>query len=773
MLRNYITLAVRNILRNKVAAGINLLGLAVAVGCSLVAYLYVYRVNNPEWFHENADRIFYLYRSVEIDGNRMLQPSVPSDLGATIGADFPQVEHVVRTQTGSARVQKGQDTLEQGVLYVDPGFLDAFTFPLALGHRDALSSPDAALLSSETAQRFFGTEDPMGRTLDVSFKNGGKSRYTIRGVLEAELGKRSNVQFQIIRPYAARDEQADTENEPHELTWATYLVLRDAAAAAEVSDGLAAYLDRFTAHEEKVQTRAFILAPFGEQGHRHGRRIEPQLLLVALAGVLLLLACFNYMNTSLAAANRRLKEIGIRKVVGSHRRQLVAQFLTENTVLCVLAFVVGVYLAHHYILPAFNEISREDLSLVHVAGQNIGWYLLALLLGVALLSGAYPAFFISAFQPTAIFRGRARMGHRNIFMQVMLTAQFTLTCAALVTSVGIAMGARALHAHDWGYDQEQTITIATNREAQFAAVSKAASELPDVISMAGSVHQLGKRYAHSKVEVGGKSLEINRFDVGPAWFETHGIRLASGAPPQTEDAVIVNQTFVQRVGLKSPLGETVRLGERDLTIAGVAADFHYESFNRTIQPAFVRIVDPSHFRVLAVRVRPETGIRTAEALTEAWKAAFPDTDLNLRFQDEVFDTHYKDVRGILQVLGFTALVALIISCAGLFGLAAQHLAARLKEVSIRKILGATAAGAGFLVFRRFLALLGVAAILAVPIGRAALGVLLGTLDRYGPDLGPAPYAIALLLLAFTAGATVSTLVRQVGSAAPADLLRDE
>ena len=349
----------------------------------------------------------------------------------------------------------------------------------------------------------------------------------------------------------------------------------------------------------------------------------------------------------------------------------------------------------------------------------------------------------------------------------------------MITGMVFVLNADFQSERDWGYTQDHTYAVRLNEDGQYAALKNEVEQNPNVLAVAGSRHHLGRSWGLTVVDVKGEKLEATRFNVGFDYLETVGLRLKEGRffaehfGSDADQAVLINETFARSQGWHEAVGQQIRADSTAMTVVGVVEDFHYDDFYDPIRPTMFFVADEANHRYLTMKVNAGTGIKTAEGVEASWKRLFPDQPYNGFFQDTVFEEFYRETTNIKRLFAFVALMALIISCMGLFGLAAQNIARRMKEISIRKVLGATVASVTTRINRGFLALLLIAAVIAIPLSYALLNALLNSIYPAPMPLGPAPFVWALVLVFITATGAISSLIYKVVTTNPAEVLRNE
>ena len=788
MFKNYFKLAYRNLLKNKAASTINIAGLAIAVACGIVAYMYVYGELFSDAFHENADDIYLVEMVAQLDNETARWASTPNALGPRIAADFPQVRHAVRIQDAMVTVIDDENEFGEVVRFADSGFMDMFTYPLKYGAIARLEDRDAAILGYRTAMRLFGDKDPTGELVTIRLENGDVHAFTVRGVAE-QTSFDSIANFSILLTYGNYEALRPDGNESaaleewQRLARATFVQIQNSEDVETVESQIETYVSIANSdpnHNLLVQSFQFnnlkrIKATSSglKNGFGFGIPWAPMIILSTISLFLFLLACFNYINITLGATQFRIKEIGIRKVIGSNKSQLVLQFLSENILLCLASLVLGIIVAITIFLPGFNSISGAQFTFDILERPDLWVFLIGLLLITGFASGAYPAFYISSLKPTTIFTGRFKMGAPNKFMQSLLTFQFVLAMITMMLSVGFSQNSQFLKEKDWGYDNSNTLVVRLHPDA-YPIMLNEANQLPNVLSASGAETHVGSWPHHNvDVSVSGQKENVVQFNVGEGYLDIIQPRLKEGAHPTLPAHVLINEQLAERFDDVDPVGQSVTIDSTAYIVSGIVENFHYSDFSNSIQPALFSLSTDQNYGFLVMKLKPGTEQETISTLASIWNSHYPEAGFNNYFQEDSFGGHLNEAQGIRSMFFFFAALALVLSCAGLFGLASQNIASRMKEMSIRKILGASVSNVIKLSNRSFAIQLIIAAILATPVSYVLITAMLDSYSAYSMSLGPATFAIAFSLILLTALITLSIPIYRLIVINPAELLRDE
>ncbi len=789
MLKSYFLLAYRNIIKNKLTAFINIFGLSVAIGCMIVAYLFLDFYFNRDDFHENADRIFLVENVISGAEGQQVWGDSPIALGPALVADFPQVEKAVRIADGSARVRYQEKLLYERLRFVDQSFLEIFSFQVKAGESAALQQRNKIVISEAFAEKYFVQGNPVGKEMRFDFGNQHKEVLVVGAVLE-KLPSHASFKFDVLVNYQIRGDLIGNVDEWQTLTTATFIQLQENADISTLNGQMGKYLAlQNAASEDRPMAQIMFesLPAMAENSPRVRNSIvsiqilRSQVISMAMTGIfILMLACFNYMNIAIVSASRRLKEIGIRKVVGGNRRQLIYQFITENIFLCLGALILGVLVADNFLVPGFNSLwGVFNLELIYADNAPLWLFFLALLIVTGVGAGAYPAFYISKFQPVGIFRDKLRFNGKNRLTRILLTLQFILSFNAIVMSVVFWQNGENQKTRDWGYQQAQVLVLPLEKASDFVPLKNEIESLAGVENLAGADNHIARSSGQAVVNIAGEPFEIAKFDVGFNYLETLGIRLVNGRffdelrQSDSDAAVVINQTFAREMAWDDALDRKITYNNRQYRVIGVVEDFHYNSFMQKVEPLILRVVPEGQFNYLVVKLEGGNINTTAAAINDIWKKQLPDTPYSGFFQDDVFERYFQAMDGISQSASFNAALALLITCMGIFGLVSLTIARRRKEISIRKVLGAGTMHIANLINRSFVVLMIIAAIISLPINYFAATLFLDALFEYHIAVDGLPFIIAFLLILFTALLTIGAQIYKAVVANPVHALRSE
>jgi putative ABC transport system permease protein len=652
-------------------------------------------------FHENADRI----SRINLLARGQMWPVTAIPLGPALEKDYPEIETTSRYSRTAGLLAYRDKKFEENGAYVDPSFLALFSFPMLKGDpATALASPDAILLTQELAEKTFGKEDPMGRHILLD----GSADLRVTGVLQ-DLPHNSSLRFNYLRPFAVFVRGDREPGNFGRFQIETYVQIRTSTNLDEAEEKIYGYLD---SHElfgdPKLKLEALTRI------HLHGAFSEGDSRTIAIFSLIaifiLVMACLNFTNLSTARAAQRGREIGMRKVSGARRQDLIKQFLGEAILLSMVAFAAAVALVA-LALPAFNSLSGKGLHLGQLQYPVIFLRLLGLALVTGLLAGMYPALLLSSFSPVRILRGtlstRARRSARLTLRKILVVLQFTVTIFLITSTLVMWSQLHFIFNADLGMDREHVIYLPLRGSAgsQYQSLKRELLSNPRILQVTAS-DQLPMEIAHTHSGFEWEGMEpedeaeFQRASVDFDYFATLGMEIVAGrgfSPEYATDATqayVLNEAAVRRIEMESPLGKRFAApaheGLREGQIIGVVGDFHFQPLQKEIRP-LILLIEPGRYGHVFLRFSPDGGDLSSLIgfLENIWNRYSPEFPFTYRFLDETFGRMYRDEQRTGDVFRYFSLLAIMVSCLGLFGLAAQVSQQRTKEIGVRKVLGAS------------------------------------------------------------------------------------
>lgn len=790
MFKNYFKMARRILVKNGVSSIVNIIGLSIALSTAIFAYVFFDFHYNRDVFHKNAENIFLVCNKVNHNGVEQTWGNSPLPIGPKLKADFPSVEKYVRINYSYLKFRHEERVFNERVQFVDEGYFGMFHFPLLYSTENPLSDPNSVVLSKEVAVKYFGEGNPVGKDLIIFINDQLKETYTVTAVMD-DPPKNSSFFFNILLPFKKQfDYNFIEEGDWNEFVRATFIQLNNPSEIGAIENVSDSYLkiqndfdsDRpMTAlHYEPLHTLAEnsykIKADVVYIGMHPGQTLST--LFIGLA--LLVLAVFNYMNISISSSAKRFKEIGIRKVLGTSRKGLIYQFLSENVILCSIALVLGILFAKYVFTPWFNNLWGVFNLEVNL-WDNIGmiFYLFILLLSVAFLSGLYPALYISSFKATSIFRSKINIGGSRPITKVLLTFQLMISFMTVVYGIVFIENNEYWSQRDWGYAKDQVLFVPLEYNRQFETYKNAVSSIPAINSVAGSYGHIGWSRNQSGVVVDDVRHSVDRFDVGFDYMETLDVELKQGRSfnrdikSDIDESVIVNETFVDLMQWQEPLNNRVLIEEKPYYVIAVAKDFHYQNFMSKIEPAIMKVNADTLSRYLSVSVAAGKSAETLSQLESIWKTQFPDSPFEGRYQDEVWGDFLPSMAALARLTRSMAIVGLLITCMGIFAQISISISSKMKEIGIRKVLGSSNFSIIKLINKSFVKIALIATIMGIPLSYFAMSKLLESMWDYHKPVDWYPFAVSFSALFIAAAFTTLSQIYKAVRANPVDTIRME
>lgn len=780
MLKNYIIVTFRNLLKNRVFTIINITGLGIALSVCIVAFfnhMFNYEFDRT---HVNFDRIYRVTSFRDMKGREQEYGVVPATLGLELKKDIPGIEKAARLMSTDSPVKEGDNIFSASVSYVDPDFLGIFTFPVILGDGKSIEKQGNVLISRKMASILFGKEYPVGKTVTIVNDSNKEFTYSVGGVFE-DLPQNSSFRIDILSHFDNFLKMWNVSDAGwKQWTTALFVEIPDKKLVPSVTQSLKNYLPVQNRARQDFIINRFNLVPLRDVG-KSTRKIwssglfpslHPAALVspAIMAIFILLIACFNFANTSIAAFSKRLKEIGLRKTFGGQRRQLVTQFMIETVIICFFALLLGIALAG-FLVPEYSSLWSYMSIKLTFTGYSVFWIFLAvLLLLTGFIAGVYPAIHVSSFSPVNVLKGSSVSPGSGKLSVLLLTLQFTISVMALVLGLVFSKNARFQKTVDLGYDRDEVIVVTVPPELYTSFRNEIITN-PKVLSAWGTQNHIGYGNYRRPVKDNEKQLEVDALDIGPGYAQTMGLRLLEGRffdetrrdADRSEGSVIVNQKFVKDFGWMEPVGKTVTLYDTTrLTVIGVVKDFYLYGVWQAVEPVMLRLARDDNYNVIAVRAKPADLPGVLDFISAKWKTLSTNLIFNGRFQNDLMQEGENINDSIMKVNIFLAITATLLSLIGMYNLVSLEIIHRVKEIGIRKIQGAPIPVLMLLVSRKFLIVLLVASVLGCMGGYKMSVMLMDSIWDYFVDVRA---GILLLSAAVMIMATILTILFKVLRAA--------
>ncbi|MCU0445229.1 MAG: ABC transporter permease [Microscillaceae bacterium] len=796
MFQNYLKTTLRNIWRNKLYSFINLFGLAIGLCGCLLIFLFVKDELSYDKFHKNLDKIYRVNVISKYEGKSHTSSISNLPIGETMQKELPGVETFVRLANDQRLVRVGNRAFMEELHNVDNNFLAVFSFPLRKGNsKTVLKNANSAVITEKMALKYFGSTDVMGKNILIEYDNKFVP-YMISGIAE-DMPENSSIRFGILLPFT----RLIQENEQNDYKWLnffinTFVVLKPNAKIESLEAQLPQLIKKYAQGEIERSAKEhgggfewqYTLQSFktvhlnGEINNGNGivEANNPMYsyILFGIASFILIIACINFTNLSLAQSLPRAKEIGVRKVIGATRYQVMFQFLGEAFLLCLLATVAGFALAE-VLLPWFNKLSGKNLSF-HYLDWQIPVGVMAILVISALLAGFYPALVLSSFQPVKVLKGKQKIGRSNLFTKSLVVIQFALSVFLMIGMVAFYQQLNFLLQKDLGYKTNNLIRLnpGWGRGNQLLPlIRNELNQNPDVELITG---RSGGTWM-SPFEFDGKRVDVIHQKVDEDFLNTFQIKLKQGRNFSRElttdsaKSVIVNEALVAKLGIKNPIGVTVQKTwdkSQKYKIIGVIQDYHSQSLHQKIEPMMWHIFAQNDYGEIWVRAKEGKAVAVNDALKKIWRKLEPYRPFDSQFAEIITAQQYEREQRWQKIVSSGALFAIFISLIGLFGLATLNISQRTKEIGIRKILGASLSSIIWLLSSEFnrLVLLGI--VLAIPAGYYAVDWWLQNF-AYRISLNISLFVVAGLLTLLIAFVAVLYQTFRIARTNPVESLRYE
>jgi len=788
--KNYLKTALRNLSRHKGYSMINIAGFAIGIACCILIILWVQDELSYDRFHENLDD---LHRVVEeqhyTDGTIFPIARTPYPVGPALLKDYPEIINFTHfTLYGRVLIEyQDKSFYERGFAFADPAMLEMFSFPLLKGDRETtLADTNAVLISADMAKKYFGPEDPIGKIIMLD----NSVDFQVSGVFE-NIPSNSHLQFDFLGPFETFIRISGWGTQWGNNSYYTYVQLARNAHREDIAPKIYEYIKKI---HPKSGTK-FLLQPVKDihlhsdfaidLGGQSENRAKYVYMFSVIAVFVLLIACMNFMNLTTARASRRSLEIGVRKVVGANRVNLMRQFLGESILTSVLSLIIAVGLVG-LALPAFNRISDKDLSLDSLPIGLLAAGLMGIALVTGIFAGSYPAFLLSAVKPLGVLKGSARLGSKNSsFRKILVTCQFSISIGLIMATFIVYRQLDFMQRKNLGYNQEHIVYLAERGDFwnSYDTFKTELQRNPDIVSItAASSIPTHTVTSTSGVDWEGKDPEFNvlftQFNVDYDYFETLEMEMAQGRafsrdfPTDASEAFILNETCARLTGMDDPVGKTFTLWGKSGPIIGVVKDYHFKSLHATIEPLVLRMFRKEWNRYVIIRIRSVDVTGTLKAIEAAYEKFHSGYPFEFQFLDEALNALYSSDKRTGKVFRSFMFLAIFISCLGLFGLASFMGDQRAKEIGIRKVLGASVSGIFFLMLKEFVKWVLLASAISWPLSYYVMARWLENF-AYRTNIALWVFLVSGILGLAVAVLTVSYQSLKASIANPVDSLRYE
>jgi len=806
MFRNYIKIAWRSLLRNKSFSTINILGLSIGMAVCFIILLFVQDELSYDRFNTKADNIYRIVFKANINGGKINESNVMPPVAQALLNDYPEVKEVTRLHAlGNPRVLiNGKRFTDASMVFADANFFNVFTIPFLQGDpQTALQQPYSMVISKEMAQKYFGNEDPMGKLIPFS-KSNNSPPFTVTGVFD-KIPSNSHFHFDLFGSMAS-DPDAKS-NSWMNSNYFTYAVLQHGYDHKKLEAKLPGMVEKYMGPQIQ-QSMGVTLEQFRTKGNELGFALQPLTaihlygnsssefepggdiryvyIFSAIALFMLLIACINFINLSTAGATKRAKEVGVRKVMGSRKQDLVKQFLFESVLITALALCISAILVQ-MALPLFNELANKKLVFNFQLRPVI--YLTALGLLVSLLAGLYPAFFLSSFKPIATLKGKFTPSNNTYnFRSGLIVFQFFIAICLITGTIVVYQQMKFIQNTKLGYDKDQLLVLnntwSLGKNEHIFRDQLLNDPRIENVTISGYKPAGPSFNNNALAHPEGRENQLMRtleYKIDEQYIPTMGMQLVAGrnfspSMPTDSQAMIINETAARAfgwgddaVGKKLIREHTNRGHNVPYTIVGVVKDFHFKSLHETITPLLM-VLYPETGLIIKVKTKDIAGLLAS--MKQQWTAFNPEEPFSWSFMDELYNKTYKAEQTTSRILNIFTILTILVACMGLFGLATYTAEQRSKEIGIRKVLGASVTQVTSMLSKQFIKLVLIACIIAFPLSYWIMHQWL--LDfAYRIQLSAWIFIGAALIAVFIALITVSVQSIKAALANPVKTLRSE
>ncbi|MCR9250032.1 MAG: ABC transporter permease [bacterium] len=777
LLSNYLKTSIRTLRRNPLSSFINVLGLTIAIGMCVTIYAFLSHDFRIDQFHENKDQIYLTTLELEQNGQLVKYGHSPIILGTTLHDDMGEISKFSRVSKEQTVVKYRDNVHYEEILFVDGAFLEMFSFPLKWGVSRELNDDSSIILSHDMSHKYFGYENPIGQEIEVNMGS-EMVKFRIAGVA-SPFPISHALKFDFLINISNAFKYDLRTSEWGEMIDGTFLQIVDPNDVSTVLLGLKNYITNYNEGVSDNRIESFGLQQFSglhfasrqlKNELSHDNYYEGRVTLPIAAVLILALACFNYINIAIASAARRLKEIGLRKVIGADKRLIISQFMTEHLVVTAFALILGVLFSLLVILPWFNSLSGIKLA-ISITDPLFWVCILSVLIVTSLISGVYPSIYIAKFEPDKIFKGTLKFGKNSLITKILLGAQFVIACNAIHTAVVFTQNKEYQNTRSWGYNPNDIVYIRTSSPEEINWITEYAKNSDVITAFTGTQHQLGINKDSVMVQFDTSSIELDVFRLSGQFVDMAEIEIVNGAnfSDDSYKQVLVNELLYQRLG---ELGEFSFSGN-SYVVVGVVRDFHNLNFYSAIKPSVILNTPVEDSRYISMKCEEGKSTEFFADLNTSWLEQFPATPFIAGHQEDVWGQFYDQIDIMEEYNDILATITVLIAGMGLYSLIVFNTLARQKEFSIKKIMGAKLSDLAIDVIKRYSMLAIIAMIVGAPMTYFLVKKNLDILFKYAQSVTIGSVILAIVILLSLLLLVIATQVRKISRTNPAEGLKVE
>ena len=790
MLFNYFKIGIRHLMKHKSYVLINIAGLGIALAMCIVAYLNWKFDADFDKFHTNSE-ILYRVNTIK-ESTKQVYGVSPSPIKELAKNDIAGIKDAVVVDIWGVSVNVGDQAFYEDFVFTEANFMKWFNFPLTKGEAK-LDDPSSVLLTERIAKKYFGDENPIGKEIIIYTEPERQRNLTVTGLLK-DPPQNSSIFFDFIANFnnqVYRDGKRYEDNDWKNWRDAVFLALENPNNAKQIAGQLDRYVENHRTARPDFNTAQFRLQPMEGMaaaaqdirwdGLMQGTPPSAVWGNIVMAILLLLTACLNFANMTVSFAGKRLKEIGIRKVVGGNQLQLISQLLIESFIVCLLGLGFAL-LAAEWIIDWYNQMwIFIDLKLTLLDNLPLVGFLAATIILTTFLAGSYPAFYISSFNPNSIFHGSVKFGGSNLVSRILLGIQIAISLIAVMAGLSFARNAHFQQTADLGFQRDGIQAVFTGNEQTFTVVNNAIKQDRKVTGSAGVRFHIGDSCPRYEFELNGEKHEAEYMEVGEDYLDLMDIKTLQGRAfdeelaTDFERSIMINQKFAKDFFPNSnPIGQTVTFFDTlKCTIVGVVGDFMQDSFFDPLRPLALKFSKPDRFRYLAVRTKSEDMLDARATLASIWKTNFPDKPFEHNFQNDFLAGAMEVTDNIKTTMMALAIVTMLLTITGLFALMSLNILKRLKEIAVRRVLGASTSNIAFILNRNYFWIILAGVILGCAVGAWLSLTLLESIYDVHAGISTPMIIIASIIAFVIVFVTIGIKLYQVMRLNPADVLKKD
>ena len=790
MIRNFFVITLRNLMKNKLFILINVFGMGIAIACSIVAYFNWEFDATFDDHHVNRSHVYRISSVREFEGKTTLYGHAPFPLGATIRQNIPDVKSVVRMAWSYSDFKIDDNVFRPELAYVDPDFFDLFTFEMLEGSAASLADKSKVFISDELAIKLFNSTHVVGKQI-TQVLGAETKELTVGGVFKRQPFNSSFTEGAYLHFDNVYDDDKGLKEDDWSKRSTLFVLIPDDSRIEAIHKQLLTYRENNNKVREDFLIKDFVLDPLVGMGRRDRandtwamtRNSSPTAAVISpiiMAALVLLIACFNMTNTSIAISSRRLKEIGIRKVMGSMRMQLIIQFLGETLFICLISLVAGLFLGE-VLLSSWNVLwDNMKLSSHYMDKPEVLIFLGSVLIFTGLVAGSYPAFYISHFEPVSILKGKMKFGGTNYFTRTLLILQYAFSLIAVIFAIAFYQNSIYQRNFDLGFNDKSIIVAYVNNLSEYETYRNAIDQNKDIISIAGSKHSIFSARYNDPVKHKEKQLEVDIIDVGDEYLKTMGLELVAGrdfakdSETDRKESVIVTESFVKNFGWTDPIGkEILWMDTVKLFVVGVVKNVYTQGLWREMEPMMIRNAAKDQYTHVIVSGPVDKLKDINLAMEKEWKEVFPNRLYNGRYLDEVMVEAVTVNDNIVKIFTFLGIVAIFLSATGLYTLVSLNIIKKMKEIGVRKVMGASVTNITRIINTEFVIMLLISSVIGSAASYFAVDLMMDSIWDYYLPASSVSIACSVFILFFISGLAIGYKVFAAASMNPVNTLRVE